>query len=144
MNPSDICLDKHQVPVSGLNELFKKEIIDIDFMDSMVFNENSSRIVENLMLKIPVPALYIDRTSDRYICVYGKNVLHALYRFIYKGDVVLSGLNYYPQYNGASFETLSPVYKRRILENILEIVYIEKPTEVTEVLLNQITDMFDK
>lgn len=94
-----------------------------------------SRLIESLLIRIPLPAFYLDEippspgsVSERYSVVDGVQRLTVLDRFINKKELTLSGLEFLTQLNGESFDTLDPPLQRRILETQLAVNIVEPGT----------------
>ncbi|WP_051200675.1 DUF262 domain-containing protein [Butyrivibrio sp. XPD2002] len=91
--------------------------------------EQKSRLIESLMLKIPIPSFYFDASNDaKWIVIDGLQRLSALKGFIVDKNYKLTGLEYLSELEGASFDTLPRIYSRRIMETQLALYTIEKGT----------------
>jgi len=76
-----------------------------------------SRLVESLLLRVPLPAFYIDAsTPDRWSVVDGLQRLAALDAFVNHGAFGLSGLEFLDHLEGKTFKELPRHFQRRILE----------------------------
>ena len=76
-----------------------------------------SRLVESLLLRVPLPAFYIDAsTPDRWSVVDGLHRLAALDAFVNHGAFGLSGLEFLDHLEGKTFKELPRHFQRRILE----------------------------
>lgn len=92
-----------------------------------------SRLIESILIRIPLPAFYIDATDeDKWLVVDGLQRLFALKQFISDQTLHLSGLEYLRNLNGQTYKQLDRRYQRRILETQVTVYLIEKgtPTEV--------------
>jgi len=89
-----------------------------------------SRLMESLMLRIPIPSFYFDASDDdRWVVVDGLQRLSAIQGFIVDGNYKLTGLEYFKdELEGLSFSELPRQYARRILETQLSVYTIEKGT----------------
>lgn len=93
-----------------------------------------SRLIESLLLRIPLPVLYAAEDEDeRWEIVDGIQRLSTIARFIKPGIIgerplVLSGLEYLHDYVGKTFAELSPRLKMRLREAELIIHLIRKGT----------------
>ncbi len=91
--------------------------------------EAQSRLIESLLIRIPIPAIYIDATDeDRWLVVDGLQRLTALKRFVITGELKLSGLEFLTDLEGASYEAFDLRFKRRILETQIFVYAIEEGT----------------
>ena len=93
-----------------------------------------SRLIESILLRIPLPAFYIDATNDdKWIVIDGLQRLTTFKRFILDQSFELTGLEYFGTLEEKTFDELSRSYKRRIEETTLNLYLVEKgsPIEVT-------------
>lgn len=80
-----------------------------------------SRLIESLLLKIPLPAFYFDSTSDeRWVVVDGLQRLTAIHRF-FTGKFRLTGLEFLTDLNNKPYDDLSRPFRRRIDETQLTV-----------------------
>lgn len=93
-----------------------------------------SRLIESILIRIPLPAFYIDASNeDNWLVVDGLQRLSALNQFINdKSDkrLKLSGLEYLTELNGKTYDELERRYQRRILETQITVYAIEKGTPI--------------
>lgn len=83
-----------------------------------IWNEkNQSRLMESLMLRIPIPAFYFDGTNDeKWIVVDGLQRLTAIRRFVIDQDLKLNDLEYLKEHEGKTFDELPRPLQRAIRE----------------------------
>lgn len=95
-----------------------------------IWNEGAqSRLIESMLIKIPLPAFYVDATDDnQWLVVDGLQRLTTLKRFVIDQTLKLTGMEFLTQFNGKHFEDLPRVYQRRILETQFTVYQIEKGT----------------
>ena len=81
-----------------------------------IWNErDQSRLMESLMLRIPVPAFYFDATNDeKWLVVDGLQRLTAIRRFVIAQDLRLSELEYLREHEGKTFSELPRPLQRAI------------------------------
>lgn len=92
-----------------------------------------SRLIESLLIRIPLPAFYMDATEeDRWIVVDGLQRLTTLKRFVLDKTLVLQGLEFLTWLNGKRYDALPRNLQRRIAETQITVYLIEKgsPDEV--------------
>jgi hypothetical protein len=136
-----IKIDARQITIDlVLNRIKYNEIeLSPDFQrDSSIWNETAkSRLIESMLIRIPLPAFYIDATDDnRLIVIDGQQRLITIKHFVLglaendkKEDVLrLSNLEFLTQFNGKSYEEIPRNYQRRINETQITIYLIEKGT----------------
>jgi hypothetical protein len=95
-----------------------------------------SRLIESLLVGIPIPAFYFDATEDRWVVIDGVQRLTAFARFVLdKGACEKLGLEKlnlceleFLNLNGKTFDDLERHYQRRILETQLTVNIIEPGT----------------
>ncbi|MDH3791337.1 MAG: DUF262 domain-containing protein, partial [Rhodospirillales bacterium] len=76
-----------------------------------------SRLVESLLLRVPLPAFYFDAGApDSWAVVDGLHRLAALDAFVNHGAFGLSGLEFFDHLEGKTFKELPRHFQRRILE----------------------------
>lgn len=97
--------------------------------------ENKSRLIESLLLKIPLPVFYVAADSkDCWAVVDGIQRLTTIYDFV-KDKFPLNGLEYLTQLEGQVFKKLPRSFQRRIEETALGINVIQDGTP-EEVMIN--------
>ncbi|MGL5872386.1 MAG: DUF262 domain-containing protein [Xenococcaceae cyanobacterium] len=94
-----------------------------------------SRLIESILIRIPLPAFYIDATNDnddKWLVVDGLQRLSALKQFILDRTLKLTGLEYLTELENKTYAELERRYQRRIEETQVTVYVIEKgtPTEV--------------
>ena len=105
-----------------------------------------SRLIESLIIRIPLPTFYFDRLDDdKLIVVDGLQRLYTLKKFMAldKSDperLVLTELEYLKEYEGKKFEGLPPVVQRRIKQQPLTTYIIRSgtPDKVRTSIFNRI------
>jgi hypothetical protein len=87
-----------------------------------------SRLIESILLGIPLPAFYLNEDLDgRMQVVDGAKRLRAIHMFVAEGDA-LSGLEYLWRLEGMKFEQLEPALRRRFLQTPILLNVIEPQT----------------
>lgn len=118
------------------------EIIIPDYQREYVWKAHQqSRLIESILLKIPLPTFYIDAKSDEeWIVIDGLQRITTIYNF-YKGRFSLSNLEYLnDELQGITFKDFEEKaelkkYLRRFNETEL-LMYLIKPGTPKEVALN--------
>jgi hypothetical protein len=88
-----------------------------------------SRLVESLLIRIPLPAFYMDGTNDdEWLVVDGLQRLTALKRFILDETLSLEGLEFLATLQGKTFSQLPRSYQRRIEETQVTVFVIQENT----------------
>ncbi|NNG03253.1 MAG: DUF262 domain-containing protein [Inquilinus sp.] len=87
---------------------------------------NKSRLIESLLVRIPLPSLYIDAVDQtHWVVIDGTRRLTALQGFAVDRDFALSGLDYLPELEGTGFDDLPRALKRRLMETALAVELVK-------------------
>lgn len=88
-----------------------------------------SRLIESILIRIPLPAFYMDATDeDRWIVVDGLQRLTTLKEFAVDRSIKLTGLEFLTQLEGKIYDELPRNFQRRIQETQVTVYLIEKGT----------------
>ncbi len=88
-----------------------------------------SRLIESLLIRIPLPAFYFDATDENHwVVVDGLQRLTTIDHFVIKQSLKLDGLEFLKQLNGLYYHQLPRNLQRRIDETQVTIYVIEKGT----------------
>lgn len=86
-----------------------------------------SRLIESMLIRIPLPAFYMDATDDRkWLVVDGLQRLTTLYRFVVEKSLKLSELEFLSYLEGQTFDDLDRDFQRRIEETPI-VIYLIQP-----------------
>lgn len=138
-DPSKIKVRTVPVLVDQLVERIRHAEIDLapDFqrMRGIWKPVNKSRLIESLLLRIPIPVFYVAAdVDDNWEVVDGVQRMSTLYDYI-TDQFALAGLEYRVEFNAKRFEQLPRVMQRRIRETQLVVNVIE-PGTPPEVMFN--------
>jgi hypothetical protein len=87
-----------------------------------------SRLIESLLIRIPLPSFYMDATDeDKLLVIDGQQRLTAIRRFMLDKNLRLEGLEFLAL-TGMSFDELPRKMQRRIEETQVTVFLIEKGT----------------
>lgn len=92
-----------------------------------------SRLIESILIRIPLPVFYFDGSNDRqWVVVDGLQRLVTLKRFVIEKSLRLTGLEYLRDYEDKRYEELPRDLRRRIEETqvTLHIIQSGTPAEV--------------
>ena len=92
--------------------------------------ENQSRLIESLMLKIPIPAFYFDASCEsEWVVIDGLQRLTAFQNFLVgKSKEKFVGFQYLKDFDGFTFDELPRQYIRRVKEAPIIAYTVEKGT----------------
>jgi hypothetical protein len=92
-------------------------------------DDAKSRLIESILIRIPLPAFYIDATNeDKWLVVDGLQRLSALKQFMSDKELKLGGLEYLRNLEGKNYDEIGRRYQRRIQETQVTVYLIEKGT----------------
>ncbi len=120
-DPREIRIESKSGNLNTLLARLENDEIDLapDFQrHGGIWNEtNQSRLIESLMLRIPIPAFYFDGTNnEKWLVVDGLQRLTAIRRFIIEQNLRLGNLEYLAEHNGKTFTELPRPLQRTIRE----------------------------
>lgn len=139
--PADVNIGQRPANVYNLIERLMNEEIDLSPGFQRHGNlwslENQSRLIESLMLKIPIPAFYFNAAEeDKWVVIDGLQRLTAFQNYLVgvkdiKGEYrkeKFVGLQYLSEFDGFTFDELPRQYVRRIKEAPIVAYTVEKGT----------------
>ncbi|MHC5741200.1 MAG: GmrSD restriction endonuclease domain-containing protein [Nostoc sp.] len=127
--------DKQDVPIETLHAWVKRGKLNLqpEFQRYYVWNKTkASRLIESLLLDIPIPTIYIAKENDNTSSVVdGQQRLTTICSFIdgklpNGQDFKLSSLQVITELNRKSFKDLSQDLQDEILNYVIRIIVIEK------------------
>jgi Protein of unknown function DUF262 len=132
-DPSEIRVDTRPMTVDLVLDRIKYEEIDLapDFQrHADIWTETAqSRLIESILIRIPLPAFYMDATNeDKWLVIDGLQRLSTLKKFAIDNKIKLKGLEFLTNLEGKTYDELPRNYQRRIKETVLTIYLIEKGT----------------
>lgn len=123
-NPKDVDIISQPMVISNIIDQLKcgDILLEPDFQrhPDLWNDKKQSRLIESLMIRIPLPTFYFDSTDDdKLIVVDGLQRLYAIKRFMVLDEddekrLRLTDLEYLKEYEGRKFEELPPNMQRRI------------------------------
>jgi len=103
---------------------------DFQRTDNIWNSKTKSRLVESILVRIPLPAFYMDATDeDKWVVIDGLQRLTTLKQFAIDKSLVLSELEFLDlNLNGKNFDELPRNLQRRIIETQVTVYLIQKGT----------------
>lgn len=131
--PEKINIATREPTIEQLLRRIDKEELDLapDFQRhaDLWDKDTKSRLIESIIIRIPLPAFYVDATNeDKWLVVDGLQRLTALKQFVSDKTLKLSGLEYLKEIEGKTYDEISRKYQRRIEETQVTVYLIEKGT----------------
>lgn len=130
-DPLEVRVNPKPMPIESVLKRIKLHEIDLapGFQrQAGIWNDVAqSRLIESIILRIPLPAFYIDATNDeKWSVVDGLQRLTTFKKFILDQNLRLTGLEYFINLKNLTFDDLPRSYQRRIEETNLNLYLIEK------------------
>ena len=139
--PADVNIAQRPMNIYNLMERLENHEINMapEFQrhSDLWTKEQQSRLIESLVLKIPIPTFYFNAVDDgKWIVIDGLQRMTAFYHFLVgeknkEGIRVkekFCGLQYMEDFNGRTFDDLPRQYIRRIKETPIVAYTVEKGT----------------
>jgi hypothetical protein len=132
-DPSQVRVESRPMTIDLVLERIKYKEIDLapDFQrNNNIWNDTAkSRLIESILIRIPLPAFYMDATNDdKWLVIDGLQRLTALKQFVIDNKLKLTGLEYLGQLEDSKYNDIPRSYQRRIKETVLTIYTIEQGT----------------
>jgi uncharacterized protein with ParB-like and HNH nuclease domain len=132
-DPELIRVETRPMTIDLLLQRIKYEELNLtpDFQrkDGIWNNRTKSRLIESILIRIPLPAFYMDATDeDKWVVIDGLQRLTTLKLFVNDKSLKLSELEFLTQFNGKTFDELPRNFQRRIIETQVTVFLIEKGT----------------
>ena len=102
---------------------------DFQRMGGIWDDVKQSRLIESMLLRIPLPAFYIDASNEnKWLVIDGLQRLTALNRFMNLGELKLRDLEFLQEHNGKRFDELPRALQRRLEETPLMLYLVQHGT----------------
>lgn len=127
-----ISISSLPVPISRLLDRLEAKSItspQIQRSENLWTPQQQSRLIESLMLRIPLPLFYVAADCDEnWKIVDGLQRVSALRNFLQKNTFRLCGLEFLTELNGLSYYELPAKYQNRIMDTTLQFAVISSTT----------------
>ncbi len=132
-NPAQIRVSNKLYSLDSLLARIEEDEIQLqpDFQrEAGIWSDGAkSRLIESLLVRIPLPAFYLDATDEnRWRVIDGLQRLTTLKEFILDKSLTLRDLEITHEFNGKKYDDLPRTFQRRIRETQLTVVQIEAGT----------------
>ena len=88
-----------------------------------------SRLIESMLLRIPLPAFYLDASDENeWLVIDGHQRLTAIYKFMRLKKLKLCKMEFWQNYNGMTFDDLPRPLQRRLEETQLTFFLVRRGT----------------
>lgn len=127
-----IFTDKADPPISSLYNRYKSGdlILDPIFQRRKVWeNARSSRLIESVILEVPLPVFYLAEGSESADEVIdGQQRFNAFFRFL-DNEYELEGLKALPHLNGKLFKSLDKATQKAVKESAVRTITFKKESD---------------
>ena len=89
-------------------------------------NTKSSRLIESVLLEVPIPVIYLNENLDsKYSVIDGQQRLNAFIKFL-ENDLMLKGLTILTELNGKKFQDIPKNLQDKFENATIRIIEIRK------------------
>jgi len=124
--------DKPDRSIFELYRQYQKGNLDLQpgFQRLQVWdNSKSSRLIESVLLEVPIPVIYLSEESDgKYSVIDGQQRLNAFIKFL-ENNLRLSGLTILAELNGKKFQEIPKNLQDKFENATIRIIEIRKESD---------------
>ena len=132
LDEKKVFTENKDIPLSQLKEMYDDGDIDTqpiyqrDFLEDWV---KASRLVESVLLSIPIPNVYLCQEKDETLSVIdGQQRLTSFIKYL-KNEFALKGLQELPELNGKKFSELDRSIQKKLKNSTIHAVTLLKESE---------------
>jgi hypothetical protein len=105
-------------------------VLQPDFQRAEVWKDTArSRLIESILIRIPLPAFYMDAAEDdHWIVIDGQQRLSTIRMFVIENSLHLTNLEFLTELEGLTFNELPQSLCRRIRETNVTVYLVEQGT----------------
>ena len=131
--PTDIKVSTQPLTLGDLIERLEyKEIklySDFQRLPNLWNNTKKSRLIETILLRLPIPTFYFDGKDDnKWEVIDGLQRISTLKSFVIQKSLTLENLEFLKEYNGMTYDLLPRELQRRIKTFPINVSILEKGT----------------
>jgi len=127
-----IFTDRSDPPIGALHMRYQEGdlVLDPIFQRRRVWDDSrSSRLIESLILEVPLPLFYLaEGTDGKEEVIDGQQRLSAFFRFL-DNNYSLRGLRALPHLNGKHFKDLDKATQKRIRDSSIRTIVFKKESD---------------
>lgn len=132
-DPGKIDISLQNITMDNLIKRIQNDEIDLNTAfqrkAGLWSTRQKSRLIESLLLKIPLPAFYFDAQSeDHWLIIDGLQRITAFKEFMISEKLALEGLEFFKDFNGIRYSQLPRPFQRRIEETNLVAYTVRRGT----------------
>lgn len=132
-DPNLIRVDTRPMTIDLVLKRIRFNEIDLDptfqRQDDIWTPTAESRLIESTLIRIPLPAFYMDANNDnKWLVIDGKQRLSTFKKFAIDKTLTLQNLEFLIHLNGKKYDELPRNYQRRIEETYITVYLIDKGT----------------
>ena len=132
LDEKKVFTENKDIPLSQLKDMFDdgdidtKPIYQRDFLEDWI---KASRLIESVLLSIPIPTVYLCQEKDETLSVIdGQQRLTSFIKYL-KNEFALKGLQELPELNGKKFSELDKPIQKTIKNSTIHAITLLKESE---------------
>ena len=143
-NPNDVKIESPAFTIAHLID--RLEFDDINMQTefqrrgNLWDNGKQSRLIESILLGLPLPAFYFDTSEEKWNIIDGLQRCCAIDNFCVKKELLLQDLEFLKDYEGWGYDRFDKLMKRKLLTCNITVHQLKKgsPIEVCYILFSRL------